>query len=97
MAGSSMQCALVATFISNTMRETNLAVDQPLVSRIMERSYSLPFARFERYTPCGRPEDIAAALEPYVAAGCRRFNFVPEAPDLEHAIAAIAAVRRLLG
>ncbi len=66
------------------------------VSSVMERSYSLPFARFERYTPCGRPEDVAAALKPYVAAGCRRFNFVPEAPDPEHAIAAIAEVQRLL-
>jgi alkanesulfonate monooxygenase SsuD/methylene tetrahydromethanopterin reductase-like flavin-dependent oxidoreductase (luciferase family) len=46
--------------------------------------------------PCGRPEDVAAALEPYLAAGCRRFNFVPEAPDLEHAIAAIAEVKGLL-
>ena len=66
------------------------------VSRVMEQSYALPFARFERYTPCGRPEDIAAALEPYVMAGCRRFNFVPEASDLEHAISAIAEVHRLL-
>jgi alkanesulfonate monooxygenase SsuD/methylene tetrahydromethanopterin reductase-like flavin-dependent oxidoreductase (luciferase family) len=70
------------------------AIDR--VSRVMERSYALPFARFERYTPCGRPEDVAAALEPYVTAGCRRFNFVPEAPDLEHAIAAIAEVQHLL-
>jgi alkanesulfonate monooxygenase SsuD/methylene tetrahydromethanopterin reductase-like flavin-dependent oxidoreductase (luciferase family) len=70
------------------------AIDR--ISRVMERSYGLPFERFERYTPCGRPEDIATALEPYLAAGCRRFNFVPEAPDLEHAVAAIAEVRRLL-
>lgn len=70
------------------------AIDR--ITRVMERSYGLPFERFERYTPCGRPEDIAIALEPYLAAGCRRFNFVPEAPDLEHALAAIGEVRRLL-
>jgi alkanesulfonate monooxygenase SsuD/methylene tetrahydromethanopterin reductase-like flavin-dependent oxidoreductase (luciferase family) len=67
------------------------------ISRVIERSYGLPFERFERYTPCGRPEDVAARLEPYIAAGSRRFNFVPEAPDLEHAVEAIAEVRRLLG
>ena len=66
------------------------------VTKIMERSYSLPFEKFERYTPCGRPADIAEALEPYLAAGCRRFNFVHEAPDLEYAIGAIAEVKELL-
>ena len=66
------------------------------VTKIMERSYSLPFERFERYTPCGGPDDVAAALEPYLAAGCRRFNFVHEAPELEYAIAAIAEVKELL-
>jgi alkanesulfonate monooxygenase SsuD/methylene tetrahydromethanopterin reductase-like flavin-dependent oxidoreductase (luciferase family) len=70
------------------------AVDR--VSRAMQRSYSLPFERFARYTPCGPPEDVAAALQPYLAAGCRRFNFVAEAPDLEHAVAAIAEVKQLL-
>ena len=70
------------------------AVDR--VTKIMESSYSLPFEKFERYTPCGRPADIAAALEPYLAAGCRRFNFVHEAPDLEYAIGAIAEVKELL-
>ncbi len=28
----------------------------------MEASYSLPFERFSRYTPCGRPDDVAAFL-----------------------------------
>ncbi len=67
------------------------------VAKIMERSYSLPFERFERYTPCGTPDDVATALEPYLAAGCRRFNFVHEAPDLSQAIAAVAEVKQLLG
>ncbi len=67
------------------------------ISPVFERSYGLPFERFERYTPCGRPEDVAAALAPYVDRGCRRFNFVPEAEGLEAAIEAIATVKRLLG
>ena len=65
-------------------------------ARVMEESYSLPFERFARYTPCGQPEDIAAALAPYVEAGCRRFNFVPVAESIESAIADIAAVKALL-
>jgi alkanesulfonate monooxygenase SsuD/methylene tetrahydromethanopterin reductase-like flavin-dependent oxidoreductase (luciferase family) len=60
---------------------------------VMERAYGIPFERFERYTPCGRPEDVAAALEPYLEAGCRRFNFVAEADGLDAAIECVAAVR----
>jgi alkanesulfonate monooxygenase SsuD/methylene tetrahydromethanopterin reductase-like flavin-dependent oxidoreductase (luciferase family) len=62
----------------------------------MEAAYSIPFARFERYVPCGPPEAVAAALAPYRAAGCRRFNFVPEADSLDAAIEAVAEVKALL-
>jgi hypothetical protein len=40
--------------------------------------------------------DLAQALEPYLAGGCRRFNFVPEAPNLEVAIETIGAVKQSL-
>ena len=63
---------------------------------VMERSYGVPFERFERYCPCGRPEDLAAALAPYLAAGCRRFNLVPEAPSLDVAIEAAGTLKTLL-
>jgi len=63
---------------------------------VMERSYGLDFERFARYTPCGTPDDVAAALEPYLAAGCRRFNFVPEAGGIEAAIEAVGAVKAAL-
>jgi alkanesulfonate monooxygenase SsuD/methylene tetrahydromethanopterin reductase-like flavin-dependent oxidoreductase (luciferase family) len=63
---------------------------------VMEGSYGMQFDRFERYTPCGRPADVAAALEPYLEAGCRRFNFVPEADGMPAAIDSIATVKRLL-
>jgi alkanesulfonate monooxygenase SsuD/methylene tetrahydromethanopterin reductase-like flavin-dependent oxidoreductase (luciferase family) len=62
----------------------------------MEAAYSLPFERFERYAPCGPPAAIAAALEPYLAVGCRRFNFVPEGTSLPAAIEAVAEVKALL-
>ena len=62
----------------------------------MEAAYALPFDRFERYTPCGPPEAVAEALAPYLAAGCRRFNFVPEATSLPAAMEAAAEVKALL-
>ncbi len=62
----------------------------------MEAAYALPFARFERYAPCGPPEAVAEALVPYVAVGCRRFNFVPEAASLPAAMEAAAEVKALL-
>jgi alkanesulfonate monooxygenase SsuD/methylene tetrahydromethanopterin reductase-like flavin-dependent oxidoreductase (luciferase family) len=74
-------------------RERAVGTIQPVI----ERSYGLAFERFERYTPCGRPDDVAAAIEPYLAVGCRRFNFVPEAGDVDAGIEAVAAVKRLLG
>jgi alkanesulfonate monooxygenase SsuD/methylene tetrahydromethanopterin reductase-like flavin-dependent oxidoreductase (luciferase family) len=63
---------------------------------VMESSYGLPFERFERYCPCGRPEDVAAALAPYLEAGCRRFNIVPEAASLDEAIDAVGTLKDLL-
>jgi alkanesulfonate monooxygenase SsuD/methylene tetrahydromethanopterin reductase-like flavin-dependent oxidoreductase (luciferase family) len=63
---------------------------------VMEQAYDLPFERFARYAPCGPPEDVAAALAPYAEAGCRRFNFVPEADGLDAAIAGVAGVKELL-
>jgi alkanesulfonate monooxygenase SsuD/methylene tetrahydromethanopterin reductase-like flavin-dependent oxidoreductase (luciferase family) len=66
------------------------------LSEAMEAAYALPFERFERYTPCGPPAVIAEALTPYLAVGCRRFNFVPEAASLPAAIEAAAEVKALL-
>ena len=66
------------------------------LSATMESAYALPFERFERYVPCGPPEEVAHALVPYLAVGCRRFNFVPEATSLDAAIEAVAEVKTLL-
>jgi alkanesulfonate monooxygenase SsuD/methylene tetrahydromethanopterin reductase-like flavin-dependent oxidoreductase (luciferase family) len=40
-----------------------------LVAPVMEGIYKTPFARFEKYTPCGTPADIAAAIAPFVRLG----------------------------
>jgi alkanesulfonate monooxygenase SsuD/methylene tetrahydromethanopterin reductase-like flavin-dependent oxidoreductase (luciferase family) len=66
------------------------------LSGAMQAAYALPFERFERYAPCGPPAAIADALARYVAVGCRRFNFVPEAASLTAAIDAVAEVKALL-
>jgi len=63
---------------------------------VMEALYQVPFGRFERYCPCGTPEDIAASLQPYVAAGCRSFNLIPVADSGQAAIEGAGAVRALV-
>jgi alkanesulfonate monooxygenase SsuD/methylene tetrahydromethanopterin reductase-like flavin-dependent oxidoreductase (luciferase family) len=72
------------------------ATGRAKVATAMQRSYQLPFERFERYVPCGSPDDVAETLVPYLACGCRHFNVVPEGYDLEHSIEAIAAVKTRL-
>ena len=62
----------------------------------MEAAYGLPFERFARYTPCGTSEDVASALRPFLAAGCRRFNLVAVAPSLDLAIEHAGEVKRQL-
>ena len=54
----------------------------------MEAFYQLPFERFERYSPYGTPEDVAEFLAPYVDAGCRSFNQIPQSPDDDEAVCA---------
>jgi alkanesulfonate monooxygenase SsuD/methylene tetrahydromethanopterin reductase-like flavin-dependent oxidoreductase (luciferase family) len=62
----------------------------------MEAFYQQPFERFERYCPYGPPEDVAEFLVPYVRAGCREFNLIPQSPDHDTAVAATGVVKRLL-
>jgi len=66
------------------------------LSAAMEAAYATPFERFERHAPYGPPPVIAEALSPYLAVGCRRFNFVPEAMSLTAAFDAAAEVKALL-
>jgi alkanesulfonate monooxygenase SsuD/methylene tetrahydromethanopterin reductase-like flavin-dependent oxidoreductase (luciferase family) len=62
----------------------------------MEHFYELPFDALERYSPHGTPEDIAAALAPYVEAGCRTFHLNPVASSPEEAVYGVAQVKRCL-
>ena len=67
------------------------------VAAIMETSYRLPLASFERYLFLGREEDWAERIREYAAAGVVRFNLIPCGPDfdeqLERAAAAVRMVR----
>ncbi|HVM64968.1 MAG TPA: LLM class flavin-dependent oxidoreductase [Acidimicrobiales bacterium] len=66
------------------------------VAAAMEGLYRVPFERFERYVPLGAPADVAAALAPYVAAGCRHVNIVPVAPTVEESVDHVAELQSLL-
>jgi alkanesulfonate monooxygenase SsuD/methylene tetrahydromethanopterin reductase-like flavin-dependent oxidoreductase (luciferase family) len=71
------------------------AAREPLATS-MQAFYQMPFEPFERYSPYGTPEDVAAFLHPYVEAGCSAFNVIPCAGDDETAIAAVGELRALL-
>lgn len=66
------------------------------VAATMERFYRMSFEPFERYTPCGRAEDIADFLQPYVDAGASTLNLTPCGPDRATEIETVAEVKRLL-
>jgi alkanesulfonate monooxygenase SsuD/methylene tetrahydromethanopterin reductase-like flavin-dependent oxidoreductase (luciferase family) len=68
-----------------------------LLAEEMEALYGLPFERFARYCPAGRPQDVAEAVEPFVAAGCRDLNLITVARDPEAALEGTLAVRDILG
>lgn len=75
--------------------------DTPEVARAvlagaMEDFYGLPFERFERYSPTGSAETVAAFLEPYVEAGCTHVNLLARGLDPEAVLAGASEVRRLL-
>ncbi|MFN0096671.1 MAG: LLM class flavin-dependent oxidoreductase [Dehalococcoidia bacterium] len=67
-----------------------------LVSRGMESTYRLPFDRFERYTPFGSAEEVAAFIAPYVEAGAKHVNLLPVQGSPEANVEAAARVREAL-
>ena len=72
------------------------ATARPRLTAVMEAFYRPPFGKFERYCPCGTPEEVAASLRPYVDAGCRSFNLIPVADSEQAAIDGADAVRAAL-
>jgi hypothetical protein len=62
----------------------------------MESFYGVSFERFERSSPFGTVEEVAAALAPYVAAGARSLLITPITSDGGLGLDAVAEVRALL-
>lgn len=75
--------------------ETNEAA-KVTVAEGMAKFYKMPFAPFEKYTPCGTAQDIAEFMLPYVEAGATTLNLTPVGPDRATELATIAEVKRLL-
>ena len=71
------------------------------LARRMEGFYQIPFERFERYSPCGPPEEIAEFLAPYLEAGCDHLNLlsIQSSQDemVQAALAVKAALAKLVG
>jgi alkanesulfonate monooxygenase SsuD/methylene tetrahydromethanopterin reductase-like flavin-dependent oxidoreductase (luciferase family) len=67
-----------------------------LVAAEMEAFYKVPFEAFEKYVPYGTADDVAAALRPYVDAGCSVMNLKIVAEDDDASIAAAAQIAPVL-
>ncbi len=67
-----------------------------LVAPAMEAFYHVPFEKFERYIPYGTPQDVAAALQPYVDAGCKMMNLKVVAATTTDEVAGAAAIKNIM-
>jgi alkanesulfonate monooxygenase SsuD/methylene tetrahydromethanopterin reductase-like flavin-dependent oxidoreductase (luciferase family) len=69
---------------------------RPLLAAAMESLYARPFADFERWSPLGTADDVAAELAPFVDGGCRDINLIAVAADPDEALERTIAVSDLL-
>ncbi|OBK63099.1 hypothetical protein A5653_25855 [Mycobacterium colombiense] len=67
-----------------------------MVSPVMEDLYKIPFARFERFTPCGTAADVAGAIAPYLELGFNDILLNGVAEDRDALIGLSDEVARLL-
>lgn len=66
------------------------------VAPAMQAMYQIPFERFEKWSPYGRPDDIAEFLAPYADAGCEHINLIIQGESRDAQIEGAVAVRDLL-
>ena len=59
----------------------------------MQGVYQIPYERFERYSPCGTPEQIAEYVAPYIEAGCDHLNLLAIQDSQNDTVDAAMAVR----
>jgi len=62
----------------------------------VEDLYRQPFERFARYAPAGTPEEVAAALRPYVAAGASSLLLAAVAATTDEVVDGVSRVRAQL-
>jgi alkanesulfonate monooxygenase SsuD/methylene tetrahydromethanopterin reductase-like flavin-dependent oxidoreductase (luciferase family) len=62
----------------------------------MEGLYRIPFERFARWCPTGRPEDVAEFVDRYRAVGAHDINLIAVAASPIEAVEGAARVRALL-
>jgi len=63
------------------------------LARRMQGFYKIPYERFEKYSPAGKPEAIAEFLGPYIEAGCTHLNLLAVQPSPEETVDAVLAVK----
>jgi alkanesulfonate monooxygenase SsuD/methylene tetrahydromethanopterin reductase-like flavin-dependent oxidoreductase (luciferase family) len=63
----------------------------------MQSVYRVGADVFERWSPAGTPEDIAAFVAPYFEAGATTVSLIARGQELAQTIESVAEVRRLLG
>ena len=66
------------------------------LARRMQGFYQIPYERFERYSPAGKPEEIAEFLGPYLEAGCTHINLLAVQASPEEVVEAGVAVKEAL-
>jgi alkanesulfonate monooxygenase SsuD/methylene tetrahydromethanopterin reductase-like flavin-dependent oxidoreductase (luciferase family) len=66
------------------------------VAAAMEQLYRQPFERFARYVPAGTPDDVAAALRPYVDAGAADVLLAAVAATTDEVVEGASRVRAVL-
>jgi len=66
------------------------------LAKEMQAFYRIPFEPFEKYSPYGTPEEVADFLAAYAEAGCRHFNVMPIASNVEAGIEGVAEIRERL-
>ena len=76
--------------------DADRAAARERLAKEMQAFYRIPFDPFEKYSPYGAPEEVADFLAPYAEAGCRHFNVMPIAPNVEAALDGVAEIRERL-
>ncbi len=76
--------------------DNDRAKAREFVAKEMQSMYHLPFEAFEKYSPCGNPEEVAEFLVPFVKNGATVLNIKPCSVDDEAEIEMVSEICRLV-